>query len=263
MSYTVEAFNTATASENKIHDDEVARRFGFVGGLVPGVDVFAYITHPVVERWGLDWFDGGRIEVRFASPVFDGETVRVESAMAAADRLDLRVVGPDGTERASGHASPPRERPATSRTPTIPPAPLPGTRPEASFGSLPDGAVLGTLVTGFHAERADEYLGDVREGLELYRTERIAHPGWLLRMANYVLAMNVELGPWIHTSSAVTMLRPVHDGDTIETRARVQESFERSGHELVSLEVELVVADECVMVVDHTAIFRPRQARES
>jgi len=37
--YRVEAFNTAKASENKIHDDAVARRFGFGGGLVPGVDV--------------------------------------------------------------------------------------------------------------------------------------------------------------------------------------------------------------------------------
>ena len=36
--YRVEAFNTAKASENKIHDDDVARRFGFGGGLVPGVD---------------------------------------------------------------------------------------------------------------------------------------------------------------------------------------------------------------------------------
>ena len=49
--YRVEAFNTAKASENKIHDDAVARRFGFRGGLVPGVDVYAYMTHLPVARW--------------------------------------------------------------------------------------------------------------------------------------------------------------------------------------------------------------------
>ena len=43
--YRVEAFNTAKESENKIHDDTIARRFGFEGGLVPGVDVYAYMTH--------------------------------------------------------------------------------------------------------------------------------------------------------------------------------------------------------------------------
>ena len=42
--YEVRAFNTATASENKIHDDAVARRFGFHGALVPGVEVYAYMA---------------------------------------------------------------------------------------------------------------------------------------------------------------------------------------------------------------------------
>lgn len=37
--YRVEAYNTAKLSENKMHDDTVAKRFGFSGGLVPGVDV--------------------------------------------------------------------------------------------------------------------------------------------------------------------------------------------------------------------------------
>ena len=50
--YRVEAFNASKESENKIHDDAVARRFGFKGGLVPGVDVYAYMTHLPVSRWG-------------------------------------------------------------------------------------------------------------------------------------------------------------------------------------------------------------------
>ena len=43
--YSVVAYNTARDSENKIHDNTVARRFGFSGGLVPGVDVYAYMAH--------------------------------------------------------------------------------------------------------------------------------------------------------------------------------------------------------------------------
>ena len=50
--YRVQAYNTAHSSENKIHDDAVARRFGFTGGLVPGVDVYAYMMHLPVARWG-------------------------------------------------------------------------------------------------------------------------------------------------------------------------------------------------------------------
>ena len=37
--YHVKARNPATESENKIHHDDVARQYGFAGGLVPGVTV--------------------------------------------------------------------------------------------------------------------------------------------------------------------------------------------------------------------------------
>jgi len=75
--YEVRAHNTATQSDNKIHDDEVARRFGFTGGLVPGVDVYAYLTHLPAEAWGLEWLERGTMRGRFLSPVYEGEIVTV------------------------------------------------------------------------------------------------------------------------------------------------------------------------------------------
>ena len=33
--YRVQAFNSATHSENRMHDDAVAQKYGFSGGLVP------------------------------------------------------------------------------------------------------------------------------------------------------------------------------------------------------------------------------------
>jgi len=59
--YRVEAYNTAKQSENKMHDDTVARRFGFSGGLVPGVDVMAYMMHLPIARWGRA-FSGARAD---------------------------------------------------------------------------------------------------------------------------------------------------------------------------------------------------------
>src|SRR2546423_12804389 len=50
--YRVSAYNTAHDSENKIHDDATARRFGFGGGLGPGGGVYGYMTHMPVARWG-------------------------------------------------------------------------------------------------------------------------------------------------------------------------------------------------------------------
>ena len=47
LEHTVAAYNLSAASENKIHDDTVAKKFGFEGGLVPGVEVYAYIFQKI------------------------------------------------------------------------------------------------------------------------------------------------------------------------------------------------------------------------
>ena len=88
--YRVTAFNASKESENKIHDDAVARRFGFSGGLVPGVDVYAYMTHLPVARWGRAWLERGTAECRFLKPVYDGDTA-VVAATKSATGLDLRI----------------------------------------------------------------------------------------------------------------------------------------------------------------------------
>src|ERR1700687_6527572 len=75
--YRVSAYNTSKHSENKIHDDAVARRFGFSGGLVPGVDVMAYMMHLPVAKWGRAFLERGLIEARFVNPVYDGEIADV------------------------------------------------------------------------------------------------------------------------------------------------------------------------------------------
>ena len=75
--YRVSAYNTSKHSENKMHDDTVAKRFGFIGGLVPGVDVMAYMMHLPVAKWGRAFLERGLIEARFVKPVYDGEIADV------------------------------------------------------------------------------------------------------------------------------------------------------------------------------------------
>src|SRR5271154_1429184 len=77
QTYRVSAYNTSKFSENKIHDDTVARKFGFSGGLVPGVDVLAYMIHLPVRKWGRAFLGRGLIGPRFVKPVYDGEFVDV------------------------------------------------------------------------------------------------------------------------------------------------------------------------------------------
>jgi acyl dehydratase len=259
LRHEVAALNTATASTNKIHDDAVAREYGFRGGLVPGVDVYAYMTHLPVAQWGRDWLERGAITVRFVLPVYDGEQVTVNAELDG-DDMRLETVGPDGVVRATGRAT---TTGATSDGPVPPLAELPVARPPASEESLSPGTVLGSLADRFDATLAGEYLAAVREDLPLYAESGVAHPGWVLRQANSVLASNVTLGPWIHTSSDVTLLGVVRDGASIDVRAAVRDEYERRGHRFVELDVVVLADGETVQRIAHTAIHTPRRLTHS
>ena len=127
--YRVEAFNASKESENKIHDASVARRFGFRGGLVPGVDVYAYMMHLPVQRWGRAWLERGTAECRFLKPVYDGDTAIVTAAEVPTG-LDLKieshgelcVTGRAALPLNGSHHGPPspklRSRPPNARRPT-------------------------------------------------------------------------------------------------------------------------------------------------
>ncbi|MGH8982740.1 MAG: hypothetical protein ACRDY6_02565, partial [Acidimicrobiia bacterium] len=110
MRYRVRAYNTATASTNKIHNDAVARGLGFRGGLVPGVDVYAYLCHVPAARWGRDWLGRGTITARFLSPVYDGDEVEITGSPDGDGALDLVLTDPTGTECATARTGVPRER---------------------------------------------------------------------------------------------------------------------------------------------------------
>jgi hypothetical protein len=256
--YHVRAYNTALASENKIHDDAVAARFGFRGGLVPGVDVFAYMTQPIVARWGRSWLERGSVAMRFLQPVYDGEEASI-IADATDGALDIEVRNPAGELCATAHAGLPAAVPPLPDLGNYPLKALPAHRPPASPESLTPGTVLGSLISGFHAERAPEYLEDVRESLPIYREQRVAHPGYLLRNANFVLAANVALGPWIHVGSDIQQHGVAGDGDSISTRGRVATIYEKKGHRFVELDLLMVADDKRpLMQVRHIAIYQPR-----
>src|ERR1044072_6674488 len=88
--YSIVAFNAAKLSENKMHDDTVAKKFGFTGGLVPGVDVYAYMSHAPLTVWGRGCLEGGHMEGRFGKPVYDGDTATV-TAVERDGGLDIQI----------------------------------------------------------------------------------------------------------------------------------------------------------------------------
>lgn len=261
QAHRVEAYNISHASENKIHDDTVARKLGFAGGLVPGVEVYAYMMHLPVARWGRAFLERGTAQCRFTLPVYDGEIAEA-SGREDGDALALAVHS-RGADCASGATRLPA-------TPTPTPADFPQgeppameARPAASPATLPVGLALHARPFEASAAVSADYLRDVRETEDLYLREQLVHPGLVLRMCNQVLLQSVRLGPWIHIGSSVQNLGVARVGETLRASGRVSANFERKGHLFVELDA-LVSGDAGpVALVHHTAIYRPKQLAPS
>jgi hypothetical protein len=264
--YRVRARNTSVDSENKIHDDAVAASFGFRSGLVPGITVFAYMTVPLVERFGLGWLERGSMQVKFHQPFYDGEEVIVSGRVDAGSepiKVSVTAERSDGTVCATALATI-DDRSDWLGKPLLaeyPEAPLVEfeRRPEASPESLVPGALLGTLTEKFDLPDAT-LLESLDERLPIYNgSHAVAHPFALLRLSNQILMSNFRLGPWIHAASDLINRSVVRDGDEVSVRGRIRERFERKGHEFVVLDVLAVAnGDRIVQQVRHTAIYRPR-----
>jgi len=255
--YRVEAFNTAKASENKIHDDAIARRFGFGGGLVPGVDVYAYMAHLPVARWGRAWLDRGADECRFQKPVYDGDIATV-AAVETAGGLDLRLES-QGVVCAVGRASLPDRPPPSPESFAEPPLP-PEKRPPAGETSLAVGTLLGIRPLPITRDLVAQCIADLRETETVYLDEGLAHPVIIARTGNWALNHNVVLGPWMHVGSKLQHFVAAHIGDELSVRARVAGNYERKGHRFVDVDV-LVLANKHTPLarIAHTAIWLPRQ----
>jgi hypothetical protein len=260
--YHVSAFNTAKASENKIHDDATAQRFGFKGGFVGGVNVYAYMSHQPLRRWGRAWLERGTGAAKFGKPVYDGAIAEIE-AIEDADGMELTVHS-QGVLCATGSAAMPAD---------LPPPPVPddfkavaprAERAAADEVSLRIGDWLGMtplLITeAFHAQD----LRDIRETDPIYARERIVHTGTVIRCCNWALSQNVILPAWIHMGSSVRNLGLAHVGDSLNVRARITKNYEHKGHKWVELDA-MVVANETTPVIraTHIAIYRPRQLAEA
>ncbi len=265
--YRVSATPTGDLVENKIHEDRLAREFGFRGGLVPGVTVYAWMTRPVVAAMGGAWLDHGTFSVRFAKPVYFDEPIIVRASVAAhtKDVITIQARATNGEGDVCATATMGLPLGPLLPLPDLedyPAAPLPKERPPASRERLAAGTVLGTPELVLDRGTAYAFLERVSETLPLYRDpDAPAHPGLYLDQANRALDRNVRVSPWIHVESHGQHLGILRVSRRLETRAKVKNQFQGKGHEFVELDL-LMVADGSrpVASVRHIAIYQLRPA---
>lgn len=257
------AINDAAESENRIHSDEIAARYGFKGALVSGVNVFGYLSQPLVRTYGADWLEHGIMDVSFIKPAYENELLntRTESLGAESSRRNhvtslyneqqqllakleswLPIQLPNIQESFALSAGDPdseRERPEVSWDiiQVMTPAPVYIWRPEAV-----DNAARVAIQ---------------RDQSPLYQGEKAyLHPYYILQACNKALMRLYVMPAWIHTGSKLTVRRGLRVGETIEVRALPTAKWEHRGHQFIKLYVAMSVDDQVALEVEHSAIFR-------
>jgi acyl dehydratase len=248
------ARNHVEDSENRMHSDEVARRYGFRGGLVAGVTVYGYLTWPLTQRFGEHALQQAIHAVRLIKPAYDGETLRVEMEQASEGHrarswntagdllaeLEFRAPGdkmprPAGADALSGPRKLP-DRPLIDWTNLLPMQPF-----------TPWHWTITEDLNQTFAAQADD---DNRLFHEY------AHPHGILSMANQALMREYILPAWIHVSSEIRFHHLLRVNETVAVEAVPLDKWTRRGHEFVRLYVRFVRDAEVTTEIFHTAIFK-------
>ena len=268
QTHTLTAHNDAAASANKIHDDTVARQYGFRGGLVPGISVYAYMTYPLVHNFGAAWLTQGTARVQLAKPIYEGDQITVTGTVNAVAEsgmhFDLASMNTEGVACGIGTATLPTASNPSPDLAEIPVGPRQAPRVPISWEAVVVGQPLSLLTLIVTQQDNEEYCHTHTDDLALYHgTRGFVHPGILLRQCNRIFSEHFILGPWIHVASDLTTYRPCQVGEPLEIRGVPVEKFEKKGHAFTVLDILILTAGEAVQRVKHTCIFRPRQSQHT
>jgi len=264
-SWSGQAWNPVPESENRIHGDDVAKTYGFRGGLVPGVVVSAYLLHPAAVAWGRAWAERGRSHCVVRSPVYDGETFRVEVSGATETAYEAVLVDARGERCAEASASLPEKLPDPPTRRHDPLLARDDERPLVSKRVMEDLRERGLRALRARWNEKAEITGYVRDASQsapIYRDEGVASPGFILGMTNWLLGQNVRMPAWLHLETECQHFRAIEPGSELVVEAAVADLFEKKGHRFVDVDVEIydLADDACVATVGLRAIYQLRPA---
>jgi len=250
---------------NEIHGDKMAKQYGFKGGLVPGATVCAYLTHPAVESYGLDYLNKGHSQVSLRSPLYDGSPfeVRVQDHTSSVYASFLHPVGEESVAEAEIKISETPERAPVYRGDELGNAKA--TQLVASWENIEQLQQDGCKAFVDHwtlDHQMASYLRDSSSMAKAFAVDGYANPGFIVGMTNWIMASNLYMNPWILVEACCQNYAAIPLGTKIIGEMRVVELFERKGHEFVDADINLFDAGDhrCLSALRLRAIYRVRGA---
>ena len=258
LEHTVVAFNDAESSDNRMHSDEMAQRFGFRGALVPGVTVYGYMTLPLIREFGESWLGASTSEVRLIKPAYHLERLDIRGAAGteSTDNVVVEAWDPHGVRIATVQSS---VGPAEISGPwDLKPAQKNPDRAEICWENVELETPFAAM--HFNPTRDDnlglaEMLGDT---LPLWGEgeQPPLHPFDIARMTNRAFTNVWHMPAWMHVGTVFRHHRVIRIGDPIEMRTMVADKWERKGHQFARLYIAMLVDGQPAVEAEHTAIFK-------
>jgi len=255
MTYRPVAVNHAHSSENRIHADDVAQRYGFSGGLVPGVAVFGYMTHEITAALGADWLGHGIADLRLIKPAYEGDRLAIDLTRDSPTRSSVACRNPQGVLLATIAVDVPPALPPIDARATIASDARDPERVEIALERVDIDRPFERFVWQPTDEQNRQYADWVGDDLPVYRTG-VLHPHLLQHMANQVLVRRFYLPAWVHVGTEMRFRRTLRVGDAVEMRTTPIEKWERKGHHFVKLYIAYVVDGQPAVEAYHTAIIK-------
>ena len=253
--HTAVARNFAEASENKIHSDEIAKRFGFTGALVPGVTVFGHLAWPLTRRYGERWLQSSWVTTRFIKPAYHSETISLADRENGADSVVVECRNSADVLLATLECTIESSQGPADIYAHLGGATQSQARVDINWDTVQVDEPFPTYLWQPDEALNREYAARVDDETELFR-KGVLHPHAILSQANQVLVRRYVMPAWIHTGSEIRFRRLLRVGEAIEVRAVPLEKWERKGHQFIKLYVAYAVGGELATEIFHTAIFR-------
>tara|TARA_B110000459_G_C16469973_1_gene429239 strand:- start:86 stop:889 length:804 start_codon:yes stop_codon:yes gene_type:complete len=262
--WSATALNTAPDSENQIHGDDLAKEYGFEGGLVPGVTISAYLVHPLIELWGKDWLDRGFANCRITSPLYDNDIFQVKSDLINDTHANTTLIRSSGVVSANAEIA---------LNEDIPEQPLmKGNKlvdgdfkaPQANKEIWQKLKSEGCQAFRFSWNESDPllYLREEDSLPDLLQPKKAGYSNlaFLLGCSNWILAGNAYMNPWVHLQTISQNYRAVPLNTSLIAEMDINDTYEKKGHEFVDVQVNLFdEKDEiCVMSINLIAIYKLR-----
>ncbi|MFQ5946058.1 MAG: hypothetical protein ACE5NC_07385 [Anaerolineae bacterium] len=264
-SWRGQAFNQSPDSQNQIHSDELAKEYGFRGGLVPGVTISAYLVHPAVVAWGEDWLSRGHAHIVVGKPLYDDLHFQVQVSETTDHSCHAVLVDEEGTHCANAFVNLPEQppdKPVRRYDAFAQPAVQPPNATRSVMEELQSTGMNAFRYQWNHDHPMSTYLKNQEQMPDLLngKRARYANSSFMLGLTNWVLSGNVYMNPWIHLQTDSQHYAPVPLQSALIVECAITDLFEKKGHEFVDVQVDayLEQTDEPVMSASLRAIYQLR-----